>query len=224
MNLYYVLMDCCGLHISRRRRDKSGRGLTDELFEFVTFSSRGFATLLLCSCASPFWYSGAHSHARLGQLMPHALLPSIRHGKSQFCPCCNHEAGENLTPTHSSLPREFSLHGAATPTPLSPLCSLLREHSSLRWWLRWEGRNGWSSRSTVRSKWLPPSADCLFQSLPSVQTTVAAWSTPPAKSTPPARNSPARPHQVPLSVVKEHSPSSRPLLSSITARHLVQYR
>lgn len=41
-----------------------------ELFEFVTFSSRGFATLLLRSYVSSFWYSGTHSCARLGQLMP----------------------------------------------------------------------------------------------------------------------------------------------------------
>jgi hypothetical protein len=41
--------------------------------------------------------------------MPRALLPSIRYGKSQFCPCCNHEAGENLTPPHSSLPWELFL-------------------------------------------------------------------------------------------------------------------
>jgi hypothetical protein len=61
-----------------------------ELFEIVTFSSRGFATLLLRSCASPFWYSGAHSRAILGQLMPGDLLPSIRYGKSQFYPCFNH--------------------------------------------------------------------------------------------------------------------------------------
>jgi hypothetical protein len=61
-----------------------------ELFEFVTFSSRGFATLLHRSRASPVWYSGAHSRARLGQLMPRALLPCIRYGKSPICPCCNH--------------------------------------------------------------------------------------------------------------------------------------
>jgi hypothetical protein len=64
-----------------------------ELFEIVTFSSCGFATLLLRSCASPFWYSGAHSRAILEQLMPRALLPSIRYGKSQFCPCCNQGLG-----------------------------------------------------------------------------------------------------------------------------------
>jgi hypothetical protein len=46
--------------------------------------------------------------------------------------------------------------------------------------------------------------------LPSVQATVAAWSTPPSKSTQPARNSPAWPHQVPLSVIKEHSPAADP--------------
>jgi hypothetical protein len=53
------------------------RPLIDELFEFITFSSCGFATLLLRSCVSPFWYSGDHSRARLGQLMSRALLTSV---------------------------------------------------------------------------------------------------------------------------------------------------
>jgi hypothetical protein len=49
-----------------------------ELFETVTISSRGFATLLLRSRASPFWYSGAHSHATLGQLFSRALLGKVK--------------------------------------------------------------------------------------------------------------------------------------------------
>jgi hypothetical protein len=39
--------------------------------------ARGFATLLLHSRVSLFWYSGAHSRARLGQLIPRALLTSV---------------------------------------------------------------------------------------------------------------------------------------------------
>ena len=35
-----------------------------ELFEIVIISSRGFATLLLRSRASPVWYSRAHIVAR----------------------------------------------------------------------------------------------------------------------------------------------------------------
>jgi hypothetical protein len=50
---------------------------SSELFAIVTISSRGFATLLLRSRASPFWYSGAHSRTRLGQLFPRALLTSV---------------------------------------------------------------------------------------------------------------------------------------------------
>jgi hypothetical protein len=50
---------------------------TRELFEIVIISSRDFAALLLRSWTSPFWYSGAHSRAILGQLMPRALLTSV---------------------------------------------------------------------------------------------------------------------------------------------------
>jgi hypothetical protein len=48
-----------------------------ELFEIVIISSRGFATLLLRSWTSSFWYSGAHSLAILAQLMPRALLTPV---------------------------------------------------------------------------------------------------------------------------------------------------
>jgi hypothetical protein len=57
-----------------------------ELFEFVTLSSRGFATILFRSCASPIWYYAAHISAILGLLFFRALLPSISYGKSQVCP------------------------------------------------------------------------------------------------------------------------------------------
>jgi hypothetical protein len=63
-----------------------------ELFEFVTISSRGFATILLRSCASPIWYYAAHICAILGLLFFRTLLPSMNCGKSQVCPCCNHDA------------------------------------------------------------------------------------------------------------------------------------
>jgi hypothetical protein len=39
---------------------------TTELFEFVTFSSRGFTALLLCSRASPVWYYGGNTRAQFG--------------------------------------------------------------------------------------------------------------------------------------------------------------
>jgi hypothetical protein len=72
----------------------STRNLSDvprvELFEIVIISSRGFAILLLRSWISSFCYSVAHSLAILAQLMSSALLASIRYGKGQFCPCCNH--------------------------------------------------------------------------------------------------------------------------------------
>jgi hypothetical protein len=48
-----------------------------ELFEFVTLSSRGFATILLRSCASPIWYYAAHIRAILGLLFSPALLPCV---------------------------------------------------------------------------------------------------------------------------------------------------
>jgi hypothetical protein len=60
---------------------------SEELFEFVTISSRGFATILLRSCASPIWYYAAHIYAILGLLFSRALLPSMNCGKSQVYPC-----------------------------------------------------------------------------------------------------------------------------------------
>jgi hypothetical protein len=63
--------------VAESERKIEGRPEGTELFEIVTISSRGFATLLLHSRASPFWYSGAHSRARLGQLFPRALLTSV---------------------------------------------------------------------------------------------------------------------------------------------------
>jgi hypothetical protein len=47
------------------------------LFEFITFSSRGFTSLLLRSCTSSVWYYGVQSHARLGQLISRAPLTSV---------------------------------------------------------------------------------------------------------------------------------------------------
>jgi hypothetical protein len=44
-----------------------------ELFEFVTISSRGFATLSLRSRASLVWYYGGNTHASLVLLMSRAL-------------------------------------------------------------------------------------------------------------------------------------------------------
>jgi hypothetical protein len=77
----------------RRRLRESGQGSSsrpaevgseitelprgEELFEIVIISSRGFATLLLRSWTSPFWYSGAHTLAILAQLMPSALLTPV---------------------------------------------------------------------------------------------------------------------------------------------------
>lgn len=51
-------------------REQSKRKTTgEELFDFLTFSLRGFASLLLRNYVSLVWYYGAHSHARLRPLI-----------------------------------------------------------------------------------------------------------------------------------------------------------
>jgi hypothetical protein len=51
----------------------SAIGTIGELFEFVTFSSRGFTTLLLHSRASLVWYYGGNTDAILVLLMSRPL-------------------------------------------------------------------------------------------------------------------------------------------------------
>jgi hypothetical protein len=83
-----------------------------ELFEIVTISSRGFATLLLRSRESPFWYSGAHRRARLGQLLPRTLLTSVFQFFGLIYPRVFFRSGvlpatgkQNSLPSPSSRPR-----------------------------------------------------------------------------------------------------------------------